>query len=389
MTFVCRRSVYGIIDFSNKMGILNLAKLLADAAPCSIQEFDIKTLFGRKIAIDASMCLYQFLIAIRQDGQNLENSKGEVTSHLNGLFYRTLRMLDHRIKPIYVFDGKPPVLKSDELAKRAQRRDDAEISRKEAEEEGDVEAVDKFSRRLVKVTADHVNDCKKLLTLMGIPYIEAPCEAEAQCADMVKKGLVFAVGTEDMDALTFGANILLRHLTFSEAKKMPVKQYTMAAILHELEINQAEFIDMCILLGCDYCSSIKGIGPKTAHKLIKEHKSIENVLNLNKYSKPTQHWLYKEARNFFLNPEVSEVKESDLVWRAPNEDGLIAFMVEENGFNIDRIKNGIAKITKSRLSQTQTRLDGFFTILPKESVKRKKEEINDKTKKKLKKTKKE
>lgn len=132
-------------------------------------------------------------------------------------------MIENGIKPVYVFDGKPPQLKSTELDKRVERRADAEKQLNEAKEKGDIEAIEKFERRLVKVTKDHAEDCKKLLRLMGIPVIEAPCEAEAQCAEMVCNGKVFATATEDMDALTFGSCILTRRMTFSEAKKLPIQ----------------------------------------------------------------------------------------------------------------------------------------------------------------------
>uniref|UniRef100_A0AAQ5XNW2 XPG N-terminal domain-containing protein n=1 Tax=Amphiprion ocellaris TaxID=80972 RepID=A0AAQ5XNW2_AMPOC len=134
------------------MGIHGLAKLIADQAPGAIKQQDIKNYFGRKIAIDASMCIYQFLIAVRQDGNVLQNEDGETTSHLMGMFYRTIRMLEHGIKPVYVFDGKPPQLKSAEVREQ--------------------ENIDKFTKRLVKVTKQHNDECKKLLTMMGVPYIE-------------------------------------------------------------------------------------------------------------------------------------------------------------------------------------------------------------------------
>ena len=141
-----------------------------------------------------------------------------------GMFYRTIRLVEQGIKPVYVFDGKPPNLKGGELAKRAERRDEAQKQLQAAEEAGNVEDIDKFNRRLVKVTPDHTNEAKQLLKLMGIPYIDAPCEAEAQCAALVKAGKVFATATEDMDALTFGCDVLLRRLTSSEAKKLPVQE---------------------------------------------------------------------------------------------------------------------------------------------------------------------
>lgn len=170
------------------MGILGLSKLIADIAPFAIKESEIKNYFGRKIAVDASMCLYQFLIAVRAEGAQLTSVDGETTSHLMGMFYRTIRMLDAGIKPVYVFDGKPPDLKSGELAKRAERREEAQKSLEKAIEAGDEAEVDKFNRRLVRVTKDHVAEAKELVRLMGVPYVEAPCEAEAQCAALVKAG---------------------------------------------------------------------------------------------------------------------------------------------------------------------------------------------------------
>nr|CAD7590870.1 unnamed protein product [Timema genevievae] len=222
------------------MGILGLAKIIADIAPTSVKESEIKNYFGRIVAIDASMSLYQFLIAVRSEGAQLTSIDGETTSHLMGTLYRTIRLIENGIKPLYVFDGKPPQLKSGELAKRAERREEAQKSLEKAEEAGDSEQVDKFNRRLVKVTKHHADECKELLKLMGVPYIEAPCEAEAQCAALVKSGKVFATATEDMDALTFGTNVLLRHMTFSEARKMPIQEFHLDRVLEGLQLNQNE-----------------------------------------------------------------------------------------------------------------------------------------------------
>merc|ERR1712154_591069 len=302
------------------MGILGLSKLIADVAPAAIKENEIKNYFGRKVAIDASMSLYQFLIAVRSDGSQLTNEDGETTSHLMGMFYRTIRMVENGIKPVYVFDGKPPDMKSGELAKRKERRDEAQKELEKAEEAGDEENVEKFSRRLVKVTKEHNEDCKQLLTFMGIPYVDAPCEAEAQCAALVKAGKVFATGTEDMDSLTFGSSVVLRHLTFSEARKMPIKEYNLNRLLSELELSQDEFIDLCILLGCDYCDSIRGIGPKRAIELIQKYKNIETVvknIDTAKYTIP-ESWPYERARELFKEPEVTPGEKVDLKWTEPD-----------------------------------------------------------------------
>lgn len=369
------------------MGIQGLAKLIADVAPGAIKENDIKSYFGRKVAVDASMCIYQFLIAVRQDGNMLQNEEGETTSHLMGMFYRTIRMVEHGIKPVYVFDGKPPQLKSGELAKRSERRAEAEKLLEAAQEAGEVENIEKFNKRLVKVTKQHNEECKNLLRLMGIPYVDAPCEAEATCAALVKAGKVYAAATEDMDALTFGTPLLLRHLTASEAKKLPIQEFHLSRALEDIGITQEQFIDLCILLGSDYCETIRGIGPKRAIDLIRQHKSIEEVMDnidLKKYPVP-ENWLHKEAHQLFLEPEVVDMNGVDLKWVDPDEEALVAFMCGEKQFSEDRIRNGAKKLTKNRHGSTQGRLDDFFKVTGSiSSTKRKVTETKGSAKKKAK-----
>ncbi|XP_037953942.1 flap endonuclease 1-like [Teleopsis dalmanni] len=358
------------------MGILGLSKLIADVAPFAMKDNEIKNYFGRKVAIDASMCLYQFLIAVRAEGAQLTTVDGETTSHLMGMFYRTIRMLDNGIKPVYVFDGKPPDLKSGELAKRAGRREEAEKALQAAKEAGNEADVDKFNRRLVRVTKDHANEAKELLKLMGVPFVEAPCEAEAQCAALVKSGKVFATATEDMDALTFGSNVLLRYLTFSEARKMPVKEIHHEKVLKGFELTQNEFIDLCILLGCDYCEGIKGIGPKRAVELINTYRNLETILeniDRKKYIVP-ENWNFELARQLFITPEVADPDNIDLKWTDPDEDALVKFLCGDRQFSEERVRGGVKKILKSRNTQTQGRLDGFFKVLSTTTAKRKPDE---------------
>lgn len=332
------------------------------------------------------MCIYQFLIAVRQDGSNLMNEDGETTSHLMGMFYRTIRMVENGIKPVYVFDGKPPDMKSGELAKRKERREEAQKQLEKAEEAGDEENIEKFNRRLVKVSKQHNEECKELLKYMGIPFINAPGEAEAQCAALVKAGKVYATGTEDMDALTFGTTVLLRNLTVAEARKLPIKEYYYNRVLEELGLTKDEFIDLCILLGCDYCDSIRGIGPKRAIDLIKQHKTIDEILkhlDSKKYTVP-EDWMYKEARRLFQEPEVADPEELELKWSEPDEEGLIDFMVTQKNFSEDRIRNGMKKLQKAKQGTTQGRLDSFFSVVSTSSTKRKQEEQKGSAKKKAK-----
>ncbi|KAI9676834.1 MAG: Elongation of fatty acids protein 2 [Caeruleum heppii] len=378
------------------MGIKHLYQVIKEAAPDAIRDGEIKNHFGRKVAIDASMSIYSFLIAVRSDGQQLMNETGETTSHLMGMFYRTLRIVDNGIKPLYVFDGAPPKLKSGELAKRFQRKTEANEAHEEAKETGTAEEVEKFSRRTVRVTREHNDECKKLLKLMGVPYINAPTEAEAQCAVLARAGKVYAAASEDMDTLCFESPILLRHLTFSEQRKEPIQEIHLDKALAGLGMDKKQFIDMCILLGCDYVDPIPKIGPNTALKLIRDHQTLEGVVESiekdpkKKYVIPDD-WPYKDARELFFHPDVREADhpDCDFKWEAPDVEGLVQFLVHEKGFSEDRVRSAAAKLQKNLKVAQQARLEGFFkprerTEDEKASLKRKAEEKNEEKKKKAK-----
>ncbi|KAI0059602.1 PIN domain-like protein [Artomyces pyxidatus] len=379
------------------MGIKGLTGLLSEHAPKSIKEHEIKTLFGRKVAIDASMSIYQFLIAVRQkDGEMLTNDAGETTSHLMGFFYRTIRIVENGIKPAYVFDGKPPDLKAGVLAKRFEKREEAKEDGEEAKETGTTEDVDRFSRRTVRVTREHNEECRKLLGLMGIPVVVAPSEAEAQCAELARGGKVYAAGSEDMDTLTFHAPVLYRHLTFSEAKKQPISEISLQEALDGLEMNMSQFIDLCILLGCDYLEPIKGVGPKSALKLIREYGGLEGVVEHLREKQAEkedaaedgkkkkggiqvpEEWPWEEAKKIFEKPDVMPADEVELEWKAPDVDGLVDFLVRDKGFNEERVRKGAEKLAKFLNAKQQGRLDGFFTVKPKNDTKEKKSDKKDK-----------
>ncbi|XP_051146386.1 flap endonuclease 1 [Andrographis paniculata] len=367
------------------MGIKGLTKLLADNAPKAMKEQKFESYFGRKIAIDASMSIYQFLIVVGRTGtEMLTNEAGEVTSHLQGMFTRTIRLLEAGIKPVYVFDGKPPDLKKQELAKRYSKRADATEDLSEALETGNKEDIEKFSKRTVKVTKQHNEECKKLLRLMGVPVIEAPCEAEAQCAALCKAGKVYAVASEDMDSLTFGAPRFLRHLMDPSSKKIPVMEFEVSKVLEELDLTMDQFIDLCILSGCDYCDSIRGIGGLTALKLIRQHGSIENIIeNINKerYQIP-EDWPYQEARRLFKEPSVlSDDDQLELKWSPPDDEGLLNFLAAENGFNSDRITKAIEKIKAAKNKSSQGRLESFFKPVANTAAPLKRKEASEKAEK--------
>lgn len=355
------------------MGIKGLTKLLGDHAPGAIKDVELKSLFGRKVAIDASMSIYQFLVAVRQaGGDSLTNDAGDVTSHLSGLFHRTVRLMEMGIKPVYVFDGAPPEMKSGELQKRTEAKAAAKAAAAKAVEEGNAELAEKYTRRVNSVTPAMTADCKTLLRAMGVPVVEAPCEAEAQCAAMAKAGLVYAMASEDMDSLTFGTPILIRQMwagARAGADKKGVKPMTfnLEAALSGLDMTMDQFVDVCILCGCDYTDSIKGIGPTKALALVRKYGDLSAVINAlkgeGKYSIPDS-FPVEEVRELFLSPKVADPAGLTLKWGEVDEAGLKALLVEQSQFKEETVTSGIARIRKSMKNSTQGRLDSFFKPVP-------------------------
>jgi len=288
------------------------------------------------------------------------------------------------IKPVFVFDGKPPELKINELRKRKNLKENAEQKVKEAEatleklkEEGNqdneaaqqaIAELDKQAKRSTRITQKHNEDVQKLLRLMGLPIILAPSEAEAQCAELVKSGKVFGAATEDMDALTFGAPVMLRRMSLAEsaAQTQPPLEIHLEKVLSLLELTMDQFIDMCILLGCDYAPTIKGVGPKKGFQLIKEHKTLEKAvasLDPAKYQIPDELLESVDAiREIFKRPEVLSGKDVEFTWGKVDEEGVTKYLVEENGFDPERVKNALKRLNEAKKATSQKRMDSFFKV---------------------------
>ncbi|ETO10760.1 hypothetical protein RFI_26615 [Reticulomyxa filosa] len=274
--------------------------------------------------------------------------------------------MDNGIKPVWVFDGSPPQFKLDELKKRSENREKATEEKKKAEEEGDTERVVQMERRIVKVSKEHADDCKRLLDALGVPWVQAPGEAEAQCAKMAQDGLVYGCATEDMDALTFRTSKLIRNLTQTEIRKIPICEFDLEKTLEGMDLTYEQFVDLCILCGCDYIPSIRGIGPKTAYKLIKEHGTIEVLLqkiNDTKFKVP-EGFLFEQVRTLFQKPDVLDKKDISLAWKDPNDESVLKFLVDEKGFNKDRVLNGLQRLKASKSKSSQKRLDSYFKLIP-------------------------
>merc|ERR1719324_468416 len=325
-------------------------KFLHEAAPKAVREqAGPQAYTGRLLAIDASMCLYQFMIMIRENHsgsyQNLTNEAGEVTSHIIGMLTRTIRLMENGIKPVYVFDGKPPELKLGELEARRAKAADAKANLQTALESGDQEKILKATKGTVRVTKEQNEQTKELLRLMGIPVVEAPSEAEATCAALCKHGKVYASATEDADCLTFGTTRLIRNLMAAESQKKTIFEVELAVALEQLGVSMDQFIDFCILCGCDYCDTLKGVGPSTAIKLIMQHGSIEKILeeiDAEKTPVPAN-FRYQIARDLFKECEAVPMEGLNFEWKDPDVEGLKKFLIEGNSFHPDRVAKNRTK----------------------------------------------
>lgn len=347
------------------MGIKGLMKFLQDAAPKAVKEIESQAAYtGRLLAIDASMCLYQFLIMIRENRSgtynNLTNEDGQVTSHIIGMLTRTIRLMESGIKPVYVFDGKPPELKLLELEARREKRNEATANLQKALETGDSEQILKSSKATVKVTKEQNEETKRLLRLMGVPVVEAPSEAEATCAALCRDGKVYAAATEDADCLTFGTKILVRNLMAAESQKKQILEVNLERALEQLNISMDQFIDFCILSGCDYCDTLKGVGPSTAIKLLLQHGSLEKVLEALGPEKVPANFRYEAARMFFKECEAVDTSAVDFTFTEPDFEGLIKFLVEERSFNKERVDRYIERLKAAKSKTKQRPLDMFF-----------------------------
>jgi len=325
-------------------------------------------LTNKKVAIDAFNWLYSFLAPIRlADGSMLQDGQGLATSHLSGFFFRNIYLLENRIKPVYVFDGKPSQLKRETVTKRVEIREAARKKSEEAKDEGELEDAKKYAEAGTHVEQYMIEDCKRLFELMGIPYIEAPSEGEAQAAYLVNKNAVYTAVSQDYDCFLFGARSLLRNLTQQKVRRIRGKDYhvemeayDLQTVLKHLGLSREQLVDLGILIGTDFNPGIKGVGQKTALKYIVEFSSIENILD----KKPdlAQHLsieLVKQVRKVFLEPDVTD--NYDLAVKPFNPKGLVEFLCKEKSFSEDRVNTRILALQKELKKASQQSLDSFFS----------------------------
>jgi len=330
------------------------------------KKIELEDLGGKIVAIDAFNTLYQFLSIIRgMTGELLRDSKGRVTSHLSGLFYRNINLLEAGLKPIYVFDGTPPKLKSLEIQRRRDVKVVAGEMYKEALERKDFEAAKKYASATAYLDNQMVDESKKLLDLMGIPWIQAASEGEATAAHLTVVGKADFVGSQDYDSLLFGAIRLVRNLTISGKRKLPNRNTRvdvipetvyLSEVLSKNGITREQLIDIGILLGTDFNpDGFEGIGPATALKMIKKYSRIENIPDLRGKVKFDP----KEIREIFLHPQVSTRDDLDLEQKPADYEGLSSFLVQEHDFSKERIDAALQRLDARKKVESQS-LEQWF-----------------------------
>lgn len=325
------------------------------------EEVELEHFSGKRIAVDAFNTLYQFISIIRQpDGTPLKDSKGRVTSHLSGILYRITNMVEIGIRPVFVFDGEPPEFKREEIEERKKRRAEAEEMWISALQAGEKDAK-KYAQAAGRVDEYIVESAKKLLNFMGIPFVDAPSEGEAQAAHMAARGDVEFTGSQDYDSLLFGSPRLARNLAISGKRKLPGKNVyvdvkpeviSLESNLKRLGLTREQLVDIAILVGTDYNEGVKGVGVKKALNYIKTYGDIFRTLKALKISIEN----VEEIREFYLNPPVTDSYKVE--FREPDIDKAIEFLCEEHDFSRERVEKALEKLKS--LKSAQSTLERWF-----------------------------
>ena len=306
----------------------------------SLRDIELSQLHGKVLSVDALNALYQFLAIIRQrDGEVLKDSAGRTTSHLSGLFYRTINLVESGIRPVYVFDGKPPDLKIETLHKRKVVREEAKKRAIRAKVEGREADYAKYVQQDLVFSRDMLSESRKLLDLMGIPYVDAPSEAEAQASHMsAQDARVYAIASQDYDSLLFGAPRLIRNVTITGRRKLPGKNAyrdivpemaELSDVLGALGITSRQLIEIGLLIGTDYNDGVKGIGPKKALEVVRADAFGDYGID-------------ESLIKMFTEPEVTD--DYDFSFGAPDGEGVKSFLCEEHDFSSLRVERALERL---------------------------------------------
>ncbi len=325
----------------------------------------LESFSNKVIAIDAYNAIYQFLASIRgPDGMQLTDYEGRITSHLSGLLYRNINFLSLGIKPVWVFDGKPPSLKTAEIERRRQIKRDATVKYEKAIAAGEMEEARKYAQQTTSMKDGMVKESKQLLGYFGIPFIDAPSEGEATAAHLTNTGQAYASASQDFDSILLGAKRLIRNFTNSGRRKIPNRNTYIeiepeiietAKTLESLQVTKEQLVDIGILIGTDFNpNGFERVGPKTALKMIKQHSRLEDIPQIQEQLEKID---YEQIRKIFLEPNVAEVDE--IIFEQVNYEGITEYLVKERSFSEDRIQSSLNRLKKAIEKKSQN-LDQWF-----------------------------
>lgn len=342
------------------MGV-DLADIITEE-PTSIDD-----LSNRAIAVDAYNALYQFLAIIRQaDGTPLKDRRGRVTSHLSGLLYRTANLAERGIKLVFVFDGEPPELKEMEIRRRREVKEEATVRYEKALREGKLQEARTYAQATSQLKDLMIEDSKRLLDALGMCWVQAPSEGEAQASFIAARGDVWAVGSQDHDSLLFGAPRMIKNLAITGRRKLPrrdayveiqPKLVELGTVLKGLSLSREQLVDVGILIGTDFNpDGVKGIGPKTAVKLIQENQNLENVMAKNPEIRISN---LSNIRQVFLKPAVTE--NYSLKWSEPKVEEIVSFLCGERDFSEDRVRKALNKMSSNARPPKKDTLESYFS----------------------------
>lgn len=330
------------------------------------KEIELSDLKGKILAIDAFNTLYQFLTTIRQlDGTPLMDKNGDITSHLSGLFYRNINLLQEGIKPVYIFDGIPPELKQEEIKKRKKAKLIAQQKYKEAKEKEDTKEMKKYSGRFVKITDEIIQQSKELLGALGIPVIQAPSEGEAEAAVLARIKKVWAAASQDYDALLYATPYLVRNLVSPRRKKNSSGLYIeikpelieFQQVLNQLQIDEDQLICLAILVGTDYNpGGVMGVGQKRALEIVRRYKYPIEIFNQVK-KKFNFIFDWQEIFKQFHEYESSYIE--TIEFKKVDENKIREILLAHN-FSENRINSGLQKLRTIDELKKQRGLSDFF-----------------------------
>ncbi len=325
----------------------------------------LESFSGRIVAIDAYNAIYQFLASIRGElGEPLRDRSGNVTSHLTGLFYRNVNLVSLGIRPVYVLDGKPPELKSLEIERRRKIKKAALDKYERALRASDFEGARKYARSTAVLRNYMREDTKRILSLLGIPWIEAPSEGEATAAHLTRIGLATDAASQDYDSILFGAKRLLRNLTLSGKRKLPNRnvfvkvepeEVELSKVLSSLALSREQLVDIGILMGTDFNpNGFAGVGPATALKYIRKYGRLEDIPEIKEHLRMID---YQRIREIFLNPTVASPK--SLTWGRLQTDKVIDFLCGERDFSEERVRRALGRLEQSEVRKSES-LERWF-----------------------------